>query len=156
MPEVVELTTAETALAYEALRPLRPQLGTEAEFVAWVNDVLRPEGYRLVAAREEGRVVAVGGFRVGHDTAVRHYLYVDDLSTHPDFRGRGHAGRILDWLFAEAERLGCAVVELDSGLRPERDDAYRLYLNRRFAIRAAHFARPAGAAATAGSRPRSR
>lgn len=142
MSEVVELSASETAAAYEAMRALRPQVGTEAEFVARVNGDLRAEGYRLVAAREAGRVVAVGGFRIGHDTAVGRYLYLDDLSTHPEFRGRGHAGRILDWLFAEAQRTGCRTVELDSGLRPERDVAYRLYLNKRFAIRAAHFSRP--------------
>jgi GNAT superfamily N-acetyltransferase len=142
--DVEELGPEATAEAYDALRALRPQIGPAPEFVARVNGTLRPEGYRLVASREDGRVAAVAGFRVGHDTAVGAYLYVDDLSTHPDYRGRGHAGRIVDWLIAEAERLGCQTVELDSGLRPERDDAYRLYLNKRFAIRAMHFARPLG------------
>jgi GNAT superfamily N-acetyltransferase len=141
MAEVAELGPAETAHAYDALRPLRPQVGSKSEFVARVNGTLRPEGYRLVASWEDGRVAAVAGFRVGHDTAVGTYLYVDDLSTHPDYRGRGHAGRIVDWLLAEATRLGCDTLELDSGLRPERDDAYRLYLNKRFAIRAMHFSR---------------
>ena len=142
MADVEELRAEATADAYDALRALRPQLGTSAEFVGRVNGVLRPEGYRLVVSREDGRVAAVAGFRVGHDTAVGTYLYVDDLSTDPEFRGRGHAGRVVDWLIAEAARLGCHAIELDSGLRPERDDAYRLYLNKRFAIRAMHFSRP--------------
>jgi GNAT superfamily N-acetyltransferase len=144
MLEVVELSEAETGSAYETMRALRPGVGTPAEFVERVNRKLRPEGYRLVAARDDGRVVSVAGFRAGHDLAVGRYLYVDDLSTHPDHRGRGHAGRVVDWLIEEARRLGCDQFELDSSTRAERDDAYRLYLNKRLAIRAMHFSRPLG------------
>jgi GNAT superfamily N-acetyltransferase len=121
---------------------LRPDIGTPSQFVERVNRILRPEGYRLVVAREGDQVVAVAGFRVGHDLWSGKYLYVDDLATRPEFRGRGHAGRLLDWLLAEAERLGCDQFELDSAIRPEREDAYRLYLNKRLAIRAMHFVRP--------------
>jgi ribosomal protein S18 acetylase RimI-like enzyme len=142
MADVEELGPDATRDAYEALLPLRPRLGTAEEFVARVNDTLRADGYRLVVSREDGQVAAVAGFRIGHDTAVGRYLYVDDLSTHPDYRGRGHAGRLLDWLVEEGRRRACDALELDSGLRPERDDAYRLYLNKRLAIRAMHFARP--------------
>jgi GNAT superfamily N-acetyltransferase len=142
MVEIVELGPAETEAAFDAMRALRPGLRTAQEFADRVNSLLRPEGYRLVAAREDGRVVAVAGFRVGHDLVAGRYLYVDDLSTHTDFRGRGHAGRILDWLLEEARRRDCDIFELDSGTRPERDDAYRLYLNKRLAIRAMHFTRP--------------
>jgi GNAT superfamily N-acetyltransferase len=142
MDGIEELPADDTGQAYDAMKALRPGIGTMAEFVQRVNGTLRPEGYRLAVAREEGRVVAVAGFRVGHDLAVGRYLYVDDVSTHPDFRGRGHAGRLVDWLTAEAVRAGCDQLELDSGTRPERDDAYRLYLNKRLAVRALHFTRP--------------
>jgi GNAT superfamily N-acetyltransferase len=142
MVEIVELSEGETGAAYETMRVLRPGVGTTAEFVERVNRRLRPEGYRLVAAKDDGRVVGVAGFRVGHDLVSGRYLYIDDLSTHPDYRGRGHAGRLLDWLIEEARRLECDQVELDSATRPERDDAYRLYLNKRLAIRAMHFNRP--------------
>jgi GNAT superfamily N-acetyltransferase len=142
MVEIVELSESETGASYEAMRALRPAVGTSSEYVERVNRRLRPEGYRLVAARDEGRVVAVAGFRVGHDLAVGKYLYVDDVSTAPEHRGRGHAGRLLGWLLEEARRLDCDQFELDSGTRPERDVAYRLYLNKRLAIRAMHFTRP--------------
>jgi GNAT superfamily N-acetyltransferase len=142
MSDVEELLASDTIQAYDAMRALRPGIGTPLEFTERVNGRLRPEGYRLVVAREGDRVVAVAGFRIGHDLCFGRYLYVDDLSTHPDYRGRGHAGRILDWLIIEARRAGCDQLELDSATRPERDDAYRLYLNKRLAIRAMHFNRP--------------
>lgn len=104
-----ELSAGETALAYQAMAELRagsPQLATSETFVAWVNQCQRPEGYRLLAAFAEGRTdaVAVVGFRRLHSLAWGDYLYVDDLGTLPEYRSRGHADALFDWLFAEAFR----------------------------------------------------
>jgi GNAT superfamily N-acetyltransferase len=141
MTEIEELGAGETVRAYDAMKALRPRIGSPSEFAERVDRRLRPEGYRLVGVRDGDTVVAVAGFRVGHDLAAGTFLYVDDLSTHPDHRAKGHAGRLVDWLLEEARRLDCDTFELDSGTRPERDDAYRLYLNKRLAIRAMHFTR---------------
>ncbi len=43
----------------------------------------------------------MAGFRVMHSLAWGHYLYVDDLSTLPEARRRGHARALLDWLLEE-------------------------------------------------------
>jgi GNAT superfamily N-acetyltransferase len=128
-------------LAYAAVRPLRPQLADRDAFLARVDEVQRPEGYRLVAAFEGGdEAVAVAGFRVVHNLAWgTRALYVDDLSTHPDARRRGHAGALLHWLRAEARRLQCDELHLDSGVGPERQDAHRLYFNAGMRIASYHF-----------------
>ena len=52
---VRELLPPETGLAFEAMRALRTWLPDEATFVARVDEVQRPEGYRLVAAFDAGR-----------------------------------------------------------------------------------------------------
>ena len=49
------------------------------------------------------------------------------------------AGALLDWLIEEARRLGCGQLHLDSGVGPDREDAHRLYLNKRLRISAHHF-----------------
>ena len=87
----------------------------------------RDEGYRLVAAFEPGASApsAVAGFRTAHGLSWGHYLYVDDLSTKPSERRRGHARKLLE----EAERLGCDQLHLDSGVGIDRAAAHRLYLN---------------------------
>jgi GNAT superfamily N-acetyltransferase len=123
------------------MRALRTHWDEEAEFVRWVDEVQRPEGYRLVAAfEEEGRpAVAVAGFRLQHNLVAGRTLYVDDLSTLPEARGRGHAARLLEWCEEEARRLDCVALELDSAVGPERTDAHRLYFNRRLQITAFHF-----------------
>jgi GNAT superfamily N-acetyltransferase len=141
--EVRELLEGETGLAHEAIHALRPAFAEEADFVARVDTTQRPEGYRLVAAFVPGReqAVAAAGFRAGHNLSWGHYLYVDDLATVAEARGQGHAAALLGWLDAEARRLGCDQLHLDSGTVPERHAAHRLYHRHGMAITAHHFAR---------------
>jgi GNAT superfamily N-acetyltransferase len=86
-------------------------------------------------------VSAVAGFRVLETLAHGRLLYVDDLSTHPAARRRGHARALLEWCAREARRLGCAELQLDSGVGPDRLGAHRLYFNSGMRIGAHHFER---------------
>jgi GNAT superfamily N-acetyltransferase len=131
----------QTALAFEAMRALRTHYDDEARFVERVDEVQRPQGYRLVGAFEDGRCVAVAGFRVIHNLAWGDTLYVDDLSSLPAARRRGHGRALLEWCEAEARRLGCQELHLDSGVGPDREDAHRLYFNTGLRITSHHFAR---------------
>jgi GNAT superfamily N-acetyltransferase len=124
------------------MRALRTHYADEAEFVRRVDEVQRPQGYRLVGAFEGDRCVAVAGFRVLHSLAAHDFVYVDDLSTLPEARGRGHARALLEWCMEEGRRLGCTQFHLDSGVGPEREDAHRLYFNTGLRIYAYHFAAP--------------
>jgi GNAT superfamily N-acetyltransferase len=138
-----ELEAGETPLAHQAMRALRPAYEDREEFAGQVDGLLRPGGYRIVAALVPDReqAVAAAGFRASRSLAWGHHLYVDDLSTLPEARGRGHAGALLDWVLEEARRLGCEQLHLDSGVGLERSDAHRLYLNAGLVISAHHFAR---------------
>jgi GNAT superfamily N-acetyltransferase len=140
--ELREILPPDTGLAYLAMAALRTGYTDEAQFVERVDSVQRAEGYRLVGIFEESvHAVAVAGFRVGHMLAWGRFLYVDDLSTLPEARRRGHARRLLDWLTEEARRLGCDQLHLDSGVGPDRIDAHRLYFNTGLAISSFHFTR---------------
>jgi GNAT superfamily N-acetyltransferase len=121
---------------------LRTHYTDEAEFVRRVDEVQRPEGYRIVGAFEGGRCVAVAGFRVIHNLAWGDTLYVDDLSTLPEARGRGYGRALLEWCREEGARERCTEFHLDSGVGPEREDAHRLYFNTGLRISAYHFAAP--------------
>jgi GNAT superfamily N-acetyltransferase len=141
MATIRELGDDETHLAYFAMQELRPHLRSLEEFVHRVNLDQRPEGYRLAGAFEEGaeEAVAAIGFRPIHHLAYGCCLYVDDLVTRETYRGRGHGTRLMELALAEAHRLGCDELHLDSG--PQRHDAHRLYLNQRMHISAHHFRR---------------
>lgn len=139
-----ELAAGETHLAYEAMLELRPKIGSSGAFVRTVDEKQRPQGYRLIASFEEGDEQAAGaaGFRVLDYLAWGHALYCDDLSTREKYRGRGHAGALMDWMVEEARRLGCGEFHLDSGVGPDRQTAHRLYFNKRMRVSSFHFQRP--------------
>jgi GNAT superfamily N-acetyltransferase len=124
------------------MRALRTHYTDEQEFVRRVDEVQRPQGYRLLGVFEDdGRCTAVAGFRVIRNLAWGDCLYIDDLSTLPDARGRGHGRALIEWCVEEAERLGCGELHLDSGVGPEREDAHRLYFNTGLRITSYHFVR---------------
>ena len=137
---VRELLPPDTGLAFEAMRALRTHYTDRDAWVERVDDLQRPDGYRLVAAFDAGEeAVAVAGFRLGHNLAWGRFIYVDDLSTLPVARGRGHGEALLRWIFDEAQRLGCDEVHLDSGTVPERWAAHRLYHRVGMNIHSHHF-----------------
>jgi GNAT superfamily N-acetyltransferase len=136
-----EIAAGETKLAWPAMRELRPHVASAEELVARVDDRQRAEGYRLLGCFVDGEdeAVAVAGFRVTHNLADGHYLYVDDLVTQERFRGQGHAGHLMDWMRREALRLGCVGLQLDSAVGPERQAAHRFYFANGMRITAFHF-----------------
>lgn len=139
MPEVRELGPEDTIAAFAAMAELRTHLTSPDEFVRRVNELQRPEGYRLVASFDDGaeQASAVAGFRLGHNLALGHHLYVDDLVTREEARKQGHAEALMAWLFEEARRVGCDQLHLDSATF--RHDAHRFYLKQGLYISAFHF-----------------
>src|SRR5258705_3215510 len=109
-----ELATGETHLAYRSMLALRPNIGSESDFVKRIDEVQRREGYRLIARFVDGeeQAIAAAGFRVLHFLAWGDALYCDDLTTLPEHRGHGYAGALLDWMVEEAAPLGFGEVQL--------------------------------------------
>lgn len=134
-----------TLLALPALRELRPHSPALVDGASFARHlaVTHAEGYRLAGAFEDGReeAAAAAGYRVMEMLAYGRILYLDDLSTLPDARGRGHARALLEWLDAEALRLGCAELHLDSGVGAARFTAHRQYLKHGMNIASHHFAK---------------
>lgn len=142
--EVEEVPAGQTQRAAEALLALRPRWHTADALINVIDTQLRPSGYRLAGAFLSGKphqAVAVAGFRRLTALAWGDYLYLDDLSTLPAERGAGHADGLMTWLAAEAVRLGCETLHLDSGVGPDRAPAHRLYMRHRLRISAYHFQR---------------
>ena len=143
MIEVREISESETDRAALAMLELRPLWQTAAALTEFIDNSLRPAGYRLVGVFEgDGPdAVAAAGFREVRALAWGHYLYVDDLSTLPAARRRGCGERLMDWLAEEAACLGCEALHLDSGVAADRAPAHRLYMRHKLRISAHHFER---------------
>jgi len=141
-PEIFEATAAaDIAACFPVMRELRPHLKDADELVERVREQ-QAEGYRLVGVRAGGQAVACAGFRVQTMLSRGRFLYVDDLVSLPQERSLGHGARLLDWLAAEALRLGCGRLHLDSGV--QRAEAHRFYFRERMTISAYHFGKSLG------------
>jgi GNAT superfamily N-acetyltransferase len=137
---VREIPEGESHVAAAALLELRPHHGS-VEALTEQIDKQRPGGYRIVASLEGEAAAAVAGFRIHENTAWGRHLYVDDLVTHPEHRGKGHSHALFEWLDAEAKRQGCGEFHLDSGVAADREAAHRFYFNHGLRITSFHFAR---------------
>jgi GNAT superfamily N-acetyltransferase len=121
---------------WAVFQALRPQLA-EADFLRrW--RLQREEGYRVAFIESGGVVVAVAGFRLMHTMAWGRILYLDDLSSLPSQQGRGWGSALLVWLQAEARRLQCEAVHLDTGYH--RHAAHKVYLRNGFELNCHHLA----------------
>ena len=120
------------------LAELRPHLPA-SELLAEIYAEGHPQGLRFTAAYDDGSCVAVAGWRLMATTVVVRKLYVDDLVTTGQARGRGIGGALLRELEARARGAGARTIELDSGVA--REGAHRFYFRERMAITSLHFAR---------------
>jgi GNAT superfamily N-acetyltransferase len=122
---------------WDVLFELRPHLNKN-NFTTIVKEMIT-EGYTLAFIEEEGKAAAAVGFRYLQFLYNGKHIYVDDLSTLPVHRGKGYAGKLLDYVTDKAKEEGYKVVTLDSGY--QRFDAHRLYLNKGFTLNCHHFSK---------------
>lgn len=121
------------------MKELRPHLEKDT-FVALIKD-MATRGYKLIFIEENGIAVAASGYRFAEHLHWGKSIYIDDLSSLPEARGKGYASALLDHISIVARNNGCAQVHLDSGCNPARYDAHRLYLKHGYNITSFHFAK---------------
>ena len=131
---------ADTHQAAAALCELWPKY-SPAEITSRIDEMLRPNGYHLIGLWEEGlaSAVCVLGYRIQYSLWLGKSLYIVDIATLPQSRGKGYASRLVAWAEEEAARQGCAAVHLDSGVGMDRAAAHRLYMQRHYQISCHHF-----------------
>lgn len=128
-------STNDIASCWEAMSILRPNLES-ATFVEQVK-IQQEEGYVLITISEHEKVVALAGYRLMNLLYCGKILYIDDLITLPECRGKGYAGKLLVYIDEVAKNNTCKSIQLDSG--HTRYDAHKLYFKSGFTISAFHF-----------------
>ena len=134
MPEHVR-TDEDIIACYDVMAELRPNVARE-DFLPVVR-ALQDEGLRLACIREDGRVVAVAGYRISNNLFCGKHLYVDDLVTAETERSKGHGKALLAWLRALAVENDCDVFHLDSGVQRKR--AHQFYMREGLDLSSYHF-----------------
>ena len=137
--EMREITEQETAVAFAALSVLRPMLTDMNRFVEQVNQLQRPQGYRLLGIFEEGKhsAVAVCGFRQATNLVNGVHIHMVVI---PNSRGRGHATSLLQEVAKISREQGISHIYVESNIGSERTDARRFYFRHGFDIVGYHFA----------------
>lgn len=123
--------------AYPVLHELRTELSPEGFRSRYAAG--HPDGYRFVAAYEDGVCRAVAGYRILVNVHRGRVLYVDDLVTSASQRSRGLGRAMMEHLRGVARDAGCDYVSLDSGV--QRADAHRFYFREGFVVTSFHFGR---------------
>ncbi|MCE7042177.1 GNAT family N-acetyltransferase [Dyadobacter sp. CY312] len=131
------LTSEDISKCRRAIQALRPLLTDELYHEA-VSKTLA-DNRQLIYIEGNGEAAGIAVFETGYNLFRGKYIYIDDLSTLPEYRGNGYAGILLDWIFEYAKQQGFDQVDLDSGVSETRTDAHRLYLNKRFQVASLHF-----------------
>ena len=125
---------------WEAMHLLRPALAQES-FIEQIRS-MNKEGYQLISLTDDGQVVSVAGYRIFSMLYCGKQLYIDDLSTLENCRGKGYASALLKHIYNIAKKESCISVQLDSG--PNRTTAHKLYFKEDFTISAYHFNKKIG------------
>jgi ribosomal protein S18 acetylase RimI-like enzyme len=108
-------TEDELLACFTVMRELRPHLRGYEDFADRLRR-MRPDGYHLLAAWQDGVPVALAGYRLQENLVYGPFLYVDDLVVTEGSRGCNWGARLLQAVSAIAEQEGCAKLVLDTGL----------------------------------------
>jgi GNAT superfamily N-acetyltransferase len=125
---------------WEVVRELRPHL-LQDHYLQQVKEMME-DGFYMVyvpAPDVPAKAAAFAGYRNSYKLFNGKTIYIDDLCTLPEYRGRGYAGQLLDFIHQLAKESKKTSVVLDSGYH--RNDEHRLYLSKGYKRVAHHFIR---------------
>ena len=98
---------------------------------------LLSEGAQLAVGYVGDTMRCLALYRVFGTTLGGKRLYIDDLVTDPECRGRSYGAQMLSWIEAAAKSQGCIMATLESGV--QRADAHRFYYRSGYSITAFSF-----------------
>ena len=100
----------------KAAFPLMLQLRDRLHDDTFLQEVRRQQaqGYELIGAFADGRLVALAGVRRTHTLSRGEHLFIDDLVTDAAVQGHGYGSVLVRWLAVRAAAEGIPRLHLDS------------------------------------------
>lgn len=140
MNEQVEFVTVEAQAdciaSFAVMQQLRPHLTDAVRFAEQIQRQ-RQNGYRLLAAREHGKVIGLAGYRLMENTLYGRFIYVDDLVVDAALQRRRLGEQLLDRVREETRARGYRYLVLDTGMHMAL--AQRFYFRQGLLPRGMHF-----------------
>jgi len=138
MDMIVAKHYADIEFCRDALLEFRPNLKS-VDYLEQVMKMMTCEQFKLVYIPddENKKAAAFIGYRRQFMLRTGNMIYIDDLFTNKNYRGRGYANALLEYVKQEAKSTGIAAIHLDSGYALHT--AHRLYLNNGYILDCNHF-----------------
>jgi GNAT superfamily N-acetyltransferase len=133
--DLMDCSARDKVAACEPLhRKLRPEM--DQPYARHMMSLLSG-GAQLAIGHDGDEIRCLAFFRVFGTTLGGKRLYVDDLVTDPEHRGRSYGAQMLAWVEVAAKSQGCIMATLESGV--QRGDAHRFYFCNGYVITAFSF-----------------
>ncbi|OPB02589.1 GNAT family N-acetyltransferase [Pseudomonas fluorescens] len=129
-------TEADCIASFALMQQLRPHLTDAISFAEQVQRQ-RQNGYHLLAAREQGRVIGLAGYRLTENTLYGRFIYVDDLVVDAALQRRRLGEQLLERVREETRARGYRYLVLDTGMHMVL--AQRFYFRQGLLPRGMHF-----------------
>lgn len=104
---------------YPVMKELRPHLSYN-DYISIYDQSHKADGYEIVAIEDEGKIVALMGYRFLYDYVRGRHVYIDDLVTSHNFRSSGLGAELLKFAESIASESGCKSLRLCTGVENER------------------------------------
>ncbi len=127
---------ADLAASFPVMKELRPHLTDSATYVVQVMHQ-HTQGYRLLAAWQDGKIVGLAGYRLLDNLIYGRFVYVDDLVVSASLHGSGIGEQLLSAARQQAVAAQCTHFVLDTGLGNAL--AQRFYFRQGLLARGMHF-----------------
>lgn len=131
-----EITTKnEMLLQLKLIQFLYPQMTLE-KYAAFLSDMI-PNQYKQLVVFENDCCVGLTGFWENTKLWTGKYLEIDNFIVHPQYRKKGIAKQMTDYLAQKATDLNCTCIVLDAFT--SNFDAHRFYYNQGYVPKGFHF-----------------
>lgn len=104
---------------FPVIKELRPHLNYD-NYIAIYEQAHKSDGYELIAFEEQGKILAVMGYRFLSDFVRGRHLYIDDLVSTESARSKGLGAELLRYAENIAIENGCKSLRLCTGIENER------------------------------------
>jgi len=123
--QIRELDLKELYTAYDVLKQLRVDLSYK-EFEDLIYD-MRDMDYKMIGIFDDEKLITYAGVSVQTNLYHKRHLFVFDLVTDEEYRGKNYGKMMLEYLHDYAKMGMCENIVLSSGL--EKINAHRFYEN---------------------------
>lgn len=134
---IKDLDKKEEMLSAYPLVALMYEKMTKEEFSAALDEMIKLNGYRMIAAFSGDKMVGVSGYWVASMLYCGLYLQASNVVVAKELRNQGIGRKILKFLENKAREMKCKKIVLDS--YTENKKSHPLYFRDNFYIRGFHF-----------------